>query len=155
MMTMTEQIARMRRHFPQFEVVLNGGWQVEWQGSLRPFAQTYQVRIVRVVSHRLDELLVVGTNGAHVYLTNPELVLAHPETGERTPHLYWDAGAPEKSRLCVFDPVGSEWNSTMALADTIVPWTIDWLGSYEGWLATGEWTGGGRHPEMADDERAA
>ena len=31
------------------------------------------------------------------------------------------------------------------VARIIVPWTIDWLACYEGWLATGEWTGGGRH----------
>ena len=32
---------------------------------------------------------------------------------------------------------------------TIVPWTIDWLACYEGWLATGEWAGGGIHTDEA------
>jgi hypothetical protein len=33
------------------------------------------------------------------------------------------------------------------LADTIVPWACDWLYYYEIWLTTGEWEGGGIHPE--------
>ena len=39
-----------------------------------------------------------------------------------------------------------------AVADTTIPWAIDWLACYEGWLATGEWAGGGVHPTK---ERAA
>lgn len=31
----------------------------------------------------------------------------------------------------------------MTLADTIIPWTLDWLMHYEFWLATGKWRGGG------------
>lgn len=152
MMSMTDQIAKMRRHFPQFKVVFNGGWWVEWQGPLRPFGKTYVLRIVRVENRMVDEMHVLGTNGAHIFLVDPQLVLALAGSpDEPTPHVYWNASAPERSRLCVFDPVASEWTPDMAIADTIVPWTIDWLASYEGWLATGEWTGGGRHPEVPDE----
>ena len=31
----------------------------------------------------------------------------------------------------------------MLIADTIVPWTCEWLVHYEIWFATGEWHGGG------------
>lgn len=34
------------------------------------------------------------------------------------------------------------------IANTIIPWTIEWLYYYELWLATGEWLGGGDHPEI-------
>lgn len=34
----------------------------------------------------------------------------------------------------------------MLLADTYVPWTMEWLVDFELWLATGEWLGGGEHP---------
>jgi len=34
----------------------------------------------------------------------------------------------------------------MAIADTIVPWTADWLAHYEIWLVTGDWYGGGEWP---------
>ena len=34
----------------------------------------------------------------------------------------------------------------MSIADTIVPWTAEWLVYYEIWLMTGEWYGGGDWP---------
>ena len=35
----------------------------------------------------------------------------------------------------------------MPIADTIIPWTSEWLFFYELWLATGgEWLGEGEHP---------
>lgn len=150
MMPMGEQIARMQKLFPRFDLVVNGGWYAAWQGPLRPLGRTYVVRVVFVQRRHVDGLRVVGTNGADVTLVDPALVLSTDAApGEATPHLYWDLGKPEQSRLCLFDPATREWTSDMAIAETIVPWTIDWLASYEGWLATGEWTGGGRHPEPA------
>lgn len=149
MMSMGEQIRRMRQQFPALEVVLNGGWDVVWQGPLRPLAQTHIVRVRAVEPRYIENLWVTGTLGAHVTLVAPELELTSalaPE--EPTPHLYWNREKPTKSRLCLFDPATQEWTSEKALADTVIPWTIDWLASYEGWRATGAWTGGGRHPEL-------
>jgi hypothetical protein len=34
----------------------------------------------------------------------------------------------------------------MFLADTILPWAVEWLAYYEIWLATGVWYGGGEWP---------
>jgi hypothetical protein len=34
----------------------------------------------------------------------------------------------------------------MSIADTIVPWTSEWLMYYEIWLATSDWYGGGVWP---------
>ena len=47
-------------------------------------------------------------------------------------------------RICLY--MYDEFNSHKVLANTIVPWTIEWLYFYEIWLATGEWLGGGMHP---------
>jgi len=58
----------------------------------------------------------------------------------------WPGSLPERPILCLYDPATNEWSPDKAIAKTIIPWTIDWLACYEGWLATGEWTGGGRHP---------
>lgn len=38
---------------------------------------------------------------------------------------------------------GTEWNSGMLIANTIIPWASGWLFFYEFWLATGQWFGGG------------
>ena len=146
-MTTSEQIRRMHQLYPAFEVVFNGGWHIVWKGPLRPFARTYIVR-VEIVEHRnIDNLRIVGTHGANVTLVSPELELSTiAAPGEPTPHLYWNECIPGNSKLCLFDPATAEWTPDMAIAETIIPWTIDWLASYEGWRATGEWTGGGRHP---------
>ena len=63
MMSMTEQIHRMRQLYPAFELVFNGGWHVVWKGPLRPFSQTYAVRIEAVVPRVIGDLRIIGTLG--------------------------------------------------------------------------------------------
>ena len=62
------------------------------------------------------------------------------------PHVYSNLENPKRPLLCLYDPEMNEWHAGCVVASTIVPWTIDWLACYEGWLATGRWAGGGRHP---------
>jgi hypothetical protein len=63
------------------------------------------------------------------------------------PHVYYlDDG---DVILCMLDPGSNEWSPLDRLAETTVPWIIDWLASYEGWRATGRWTGSGRHVEQS------
>ena len=38
-----------------------------------------------------------------------------------------------------------EWDKTKFIAETIIPWTSEWLLHYEIWVATGTWHGGGIH----------
>jgi hypothetical protein len=58
------------------------------------------------------------------------------------PHVYPPA---ENPTLCLFDPRAGEWDGAMPIAETILPWALDWIACYEMWLMTGRWTGGGRH----------
>jgi hypothetical protein len=47
--------------------------------------------------------------------------------------------------LCLYLP--GQWKESMLLADTILPWTSQWLLLYELWLITGHWMGTGHdHP---------
>lgn len=46
-------------------------------------------------------------------------------------------------RMCLH--LNCEFTGIMWLADTIVPWTMEWLYFYEIWLAIGKWCGGGVH----------
>jgi len=75
---------------------------------------------------------------------SPEVEVLEPLLQKRgsdnPPHLY-----PGK-KLCLYLPRIGEWNKTMMLSQTIIPWTSEWLLNYEVWLATGEWSGGGLHP---------
>lgn len=54
------------------------------------------------------------------------------------PHVY------PGDKLCLYEP--GEWRSNKSIADTVLPWTAEWLYHYEIWLITGEWTGGGDWP---------
>lgn len=51
-------------------------------------------------------------------------------------------------RICLYRH--SEFNSSKLLANTVIPWTIEWLYYYELWLTTGEWLGGGEHPNIGE-----
>ncbi len=54
----------------------------------------------------------------------------------------------EYVNLCLYYP--NEWNSTMNISDTIIPWISEWLYYFEFWCITGEWHGGGKHPTKRD-----
>jgi hypothetical protein len=102
---------------------------LEWQGHLTPsqLSATYTVKI------GLTERYL-----PKAYVLDP--ILGKRE-GRRCPHMY------EDDRPCLFYPKAREWNSTMILVDTVVPWFAEWLLHYEIWLATDEWHGGGVHPQ--------
>lgn len=51
----------------------------------------------------------------------------------------------EHNQLCLYHP--GQYDSSMHLADSVMPWAIEWLLHFETWSVTGEWYGGGKHPE--------
>lgn len=61
------------------------------------------------------------------------------------PHKYEVDINRKMVRICLYRHL--EFNSRTYLANTIIPWTVEWLYFYEMWLATGRWLGGGEHPE--------
>lgn len=136
----------MRDLAPYMELVVDADWLAGWTGPLRPLQRTYIVAISYVARWRLGDAELVDAYFPVVRLVEPALQWRHPGTGEDVPHVYWDFEAPERSQLCLYDPAADEWSPADAIAETIVPWACDWLICYEAWLATGTWTGGGRHP---------
>ena len=62
------------------------------------------------------------------------------------PHNYGIDRKKREVELCLYR--GQEFTSRKLLAETIIPWAIEWLYFYEGWLATGKWLGGGEHPRV-------
>lgn len=54
---------------------------------------------------------------------------------------------------CLCLHLNGEWDSTMLISETIIPWTAEWLLHYELWLATGEWHGGGHEVAPKDQQR--
>ena len=134
----------MRALHPDFALRFHGGWHVEWDGQLRPLSKTYRVRVSYINKLRLGNF-ELGPWRPQVWLMQPQLEKRTADPHEPIPHLYPPvSGDFTKSSLCLFDPDQNEWSRELAIAETTIPWTIDWLVSYEGWHATGEWKGGGR-----------
>lgn len=126
-----EQGALLRLAFPSFRQVARGNPWV-WIGTLIPTGCSYRVRIAY-----------------HPTLARPRVSVVTPRlvrrvASERIPHTFTD------DRICVH--LNDEWNSSMPICRTIVPWTVLWLYYYEVWHATGEWLGGGH--EFHNDEVA-
>ena len=112
--------------YPDGECALSCG-RLTWEGSVTPspLSETYRVRL-RYQLHYLPKVFVI----------EPQLVCP---SGEKLPHV-WSDGS-----LCLYYSKYGEWKPHMLLADTILPWTSEWLYHYELWRVTGEWHGGGVH----------
>lgn len=133
-----QQVQRVRHMYPNtFDVVRHTHDYVMWEGVVCPYAQEYRVQIV------LDITRV--PSWIEVTVIEPMLRQRGSKPTDSIPHIYPNKTRPRLPFLCLFDPDAGEWGYHRSVACTIIPWTIDWLGCYEGWLATGEWTGGGRH----------
>jgi hypothetical protein len=120
-----KQALALSREFPGSRLELRRGTLV-WTGELQPteISRSYRVRIT-LGNDRIPRVRVISP----VLETRP---------GESLPHVYRD------DTLCLY--TAGEWDSSMLLAWTIVPWTTEWLINYEIWLAAGEWYGGGEWP---------
>ncbi|WP_346854948.1 hypothetical protein [uncultured Draconibacterium sp.] len=82
-----------------------------------------------------------------VYVINNKLELYPGEN--KLPHVY----DTKKQWLCLYYRKAREWTNQMLIADTIIPWTSEWLYHYEFWLATGNWHGKGIHGKQEPYEK--
>ena len=82
-----------------------------------------------------------------VTVLSPKLVCRLVEPTTPVPHVYKNDKNPDLPLLCLYDPAEKEWDHNMLVAETIIPWSIEWLACYELWHVDGVWVGGGRHPE--------
>lgn len=148
-LSIMRQIERMRARWPDFRVVERNRRLACWEGTIRPLSQSYRIQISL---HRLRQHWPsVDLLREDVRVIDPLLRRRAEDPQRQIPHVYSVPGDPERPRLCLHDPETNEWHAGCVVANTIVPWTIDWLGCYEGWLATGRWAGGGRHPDGTFD----
>lgn len=131
-MTMAAQIAAMAEDWSQFRAKSNADGLVTWTGPLEAEHQTFVV----------EATYAIGMEFPWVRVRRPRLVQRPDFADGPLPHVYWRGDEPG---LCLFDPLQKEWNASMAISRTTIPWTIDWLYFYEIWSMTGKWLGGGRH----------
>ena len=99
-----------------------------WKATLQPtgLSDLYEVEL----THSLEM-------SPKIFVLSPELL---DREDDLVPHRYQDGS------LCLYLPRNGEWNQSMYLSETTVPWACEWLFHYELWRATGEWHGGGVHP---------
>lgn len=95
-------------------------------GSLTPDVSTPIYKVKMVLTYRTFPSVHLLAHNFH-----------RDSEGKLPPHLYRDLS------LCLFYPEFNEWNHSMYLSNTILPWTLRWLFHYEIWKNTEEWIGGG------------
>jgi len=124
----------LRAHFPEAECWIKSS-ELIWIGTLTPspLSNSYKVRL----RYKLCK-------GSKVDVLEPKL---KTRDGIKAPHLY------PGDRLCLYLPGTGEWDRTMLLSDSIIPWSSEWLLNYEIWLSTGKWCGGGIHPRRKANKR--
>jgi hypothetical protein len=106
----------MRQIFPGFRFSRS---MSSWVGSLKPSENSPEY-IVRI-SYKLTDI--------------PRVVILKPAIREDAPHRFEDGS------LCLYYFKDGSWERNKRVAQTILPWTAEWLCFYEIWLATGEWIG--------------
>ena len=98
-----------------------------WNQKIKPsvLSRVYEVRIKYILKKY-----------PNVFVIEPDLL--ELAKGRQLPHVYTDP-----LQLCLFTPELNQWEPTMHLSTTIVPWTYAWLYYFEEWLESNEWKGGG------------
>jgi hypothetical protein len=89
-----------------------------WIGYLKPTAESFRYK-VKIKYHPYQ----------------PKVHVLEPEILKFAPHRYGDQS------LCLYHPNDSSFDGDKLIADTIIPWTSEWLYFYEIWLEEGVWWG--------------
>jgi hypothetical protein len=129
------QLFNLKQRNPAGSGKITPGGRLTWKWTVQP------TPVSRIYQARLE---CDGNGHPDVYIDSPDLrVLA---SGNPLPHVY----SQDERRLCLYLPSSGQWNPEMLLTNTIVPWTSLWLIYFEAWLWSGEWQGGGEHPQSTD-----
>jgi hypothetical protein len=102
------QVLGMRQRFPDFRFEHK---TMSWYGSLQPSDESPDYRIK--ITYRVPR--------------NPQVWVLRPSIDPRAKHRYNDGS------LCLHYPPDGDWHPGYFIANTIVPWTAEWLCYYEAW----------------------
>lgn len=130
---------------PQQLLLLRGRSPVPGRGAVRRGVLTWLYDVRPSPIGRLYTLFLRCKEGNYPSVTVRAPDLNAFTNGKKLPHVYRQSPL----ELCLFRPGKGEWCDADKLIDTVVPWSVEWLHYFEIWLRTGEWTGGGEHPEAA------
>lgn len=140
--TSMTQARQMRAKWPGVRLLRRTRKRICWEGELRPLRKTYTIALVLDLEHL--EPVAAGPPNPLVMALKPLLRPRDESPREAIPHVYPNPAHPLLPLLCLFHPPTDRFDPRRhSVANTIVPWTLEWLACYEGWLATGTWYGGG------------
>jgi hypothetical protein len=145
MKSLAQQIHSMKLNWPSFAVSTIGENHLIWFGELTAVQKPYRIAVEYGLSINptTDPMF---RRFPVVRVLEPKLRPNYKASEEGPlPHVYFDTTDLTNSALCLFDPLANEWSTNDFISLTTIPWTCDWLASYESWRATGKWFAGGRH----------
>lgn len=153
--SLSAQAKAMARRWPQFRATPGLGPQsLVWFGDLKGLERSFHISVEYGLPRSGDTTM--SRSMPVVRVLRPSLVLNFNAIEEAPlPHVYFEGPDIRLSPLCLFDPHAHEWDRSMIIADTTIPWAARWLACYEVWEATGRWVGGGRHAVEGDQDDAA
>lgn len=130
-LTLSVQGLLLKSKYPESKTSVKNN-RLIWYGEIKPTAIS-----------RLYKIKIICERG-----NKPKVFLYgnHIKGIERTdfPHKYYKDEIKQEVQLCLNMPY--EFNYSLRIIDTIIPWIQEWLYFYEIWLFTGEWCGGGNTP---------
>lgn len=119
-LTVVQQAIRLKLKFPTERQPDVKPGRLTWSITLQPTPMS-----VRYTAHLRYE----HRRRPHVTIVSPDL---QTRPDQPLPHVY------PGDELCLY--YGDEFDGAKDfIANTIVPWTSEWLMYYEMWLTTGEW----------------
>lgn len=126
-----DQMMTLRAAYPSASCELHNG-TLFWMGKVKPTPLSREYDVVLIYSDsQVPKVWVIGDGLQKI--DDPGF-----------PHKYDVDAKNNMVQICLYRY--REFTRDKFLANTIIPWTIEWLYFYEIWLATGEWCGGGEHP---------
>lgn len=122
----TCQLHNLLKYFPRSNGRIHSS-QLRWETNTSPTPLSDD--------YRLEVYYRQGRN-PKVYVSGGSFTSA--EAVRKAPHQFSSDPELLKVHVCLSK---YDWNETMLIAKTLVPWAMEWLFYYEVWLATGAWLG--------------
>lgn len=117
--TLDIQKYNIEQSFPEFKFFKNNK-ESYWIGKIQP-TESSSIYTIKII---------------YKYKKSPKVFVKKPTILQNSPHVYSDGS------LCLYYPYDKNYNNKQSIiADTIIPWTAEWLYFYEIWLETGIWWG--------------
>lgn len=125
-----DQMMTLRAAYPSASCELRNG-TLFWFGKVRPTPLSREYNVSLTYSNsQVPKVWVIGEELQKI--DDPDF-----------PHKYDIDVENNMVQICLYRY--REFTREKFLANTIIPWTVEWLYFYEIWLATGTWCGGGEH----------